>query len=38
MTDRTSRRLTDTGVASLGLIRQLMGNVGRVQAGDVLAN
>ncbi|MFC3529160.1 outer membrane protein assembly factor BamE [Paracoccus mangrovi] len=33
-----SRRLTDTGVASLGLIRQLMGNVGRVQAGDVLAN
>ena len=33
-----SRRLTDTGVTSLGLIRQLMGNVGRVQAGDVLAN
>lgn len=33
-----SRRVTDSGVTSLGLIRQLMGNVGRVQAGDLLAN
>ncbi|RCW88992.1 outer membrane protein assembly factor BamE [Paracoccus lutimaris] len=33
-----SRRVTDTGVTSLGLIRQLMGNVGRVQAGDLLTD
>ncbi len=33
-----SRRVTDSGVSSIGLIRQLMGNVGRVQAGDLLAN
>lgn len=31
-----SRRVTDTGVASIGLVRQLMGNVGRVQASDLL--
>lgn len=31
-----SRRITDSGVSNLGLIRQLMGNVGRVQAGDLL--
>ncbi|MDQ7261989.1 outer membrane protein assembly factor BamE [Paracoccus sp. PS-1] len=31
-----SRRVTDTGVASLGLVRQLLGNVGRVQASDLL--
>ncbi|MFC3571571.1 outer membrane protein assembly factor BamE [Paracoccus sp. TOH] len=31
-----SRRVTDTGVTSLGLIRQLMGNVGRVSAGQLL--
>lgn len=31
-----SRRVTDSGVASLGLVRQLMGNVGRVQAGELL--
>lgn len=31
-----SRRVTTTGVASLGLIRQLMGNVGRVSAGQLL--
>ncbi|KGJ12445.1 outer membrane protein assembly factor BamE (plasmid) [Paracoccus versutus] len=33
-----SRRVTDTGVTSLGLIRQLLGNVGRVQAGDFLGD
>lgn len=33
-----SRRVTDTGVASLGLIRQLLGNVGRVSAGELLAD
>ncbi|MFT4015023.1 MAG: outer membrane protein assembly factor BamE [Paracoccus sp. (in: a-proteobacteria)] len=33
-----SRRVTDTGVASLGLVRQLMGNVGRVQASDLLSD
>ena len=31
-----SRRVTDTGVNSTGLIRQLMGNVGRVSAGQLL--
>ncbi len=31
-----SRRVTDTGVTSLGLVRQLLGNVGRVSAGDLL--
>lgn len=31
-----SRRVTDTGVASLGLVRQLLGNVGRVSAGQLL--
>src|SRR5690606_21534925 len=31
-----SRRVTDAGVSSLGLIRQLLGNVGRVQASDFL--
>lgn len=31
-----SRRVTDSGVTSIGLIRQLMGNVGRVQAGDLI--
>lgn len=31
-----SRRVTDSGVSSIGLIRQLMGNVGRVQATDLL--
>lgn len=33
-----SQRVTDTGVTSLGLIRQLMGNVGRVQAGDLIGD
>lgn len=33
-----SQRVTDTGVTSLGLIRQLMGNVGRMQAGDLIGN
>lgn len=31
-----SRRITDSGVTSIGLIRQLMGNVGRVSAGQLL--
>ncbi|UXU73997.1 MULTISPECIES: outer membrane protein assembly factor BamE [unclassified Paracoccus (in: a-proteobacteria)] len=31
-----SRRVTDTGVTSLGLIRQLLGNIGRVSAGQLL--
>lgn len=31
-----SRRVTDAGVSSLGLISQLLGNVGRVQASDFL--
>lgn len=31
-----SRRVTDSGVSSIGLVRQLMGNVGRVSAGDLL--
>ncbi|SMO62498.1 outer membrane protein assembly factor BamE [Paracoccus laeviglucosivorans] len=31
-----SRRVTDTGVSGSGLIRQLMGNVGRVSAGQLL--
>ena len=33
-----SRRVTSSGVSSIGLIRQLMGNVGRMQAGDLLAD
>ena len=33
-----SRRVTDTGVTSLGLVRQLLGNIGRVQAGDFLGD
>ena len=33
-----SRRVTGSGVSSIGLIRQLMGNVGRMQAGDLLAD
>lgn len=33
-----SRRVTDSGITSLGLIRQLLGNVGRVQAGDFLGD
>lgn len=31
-----SRQVTDSGITSLGVIRQLMGNVGRVQAGDLV--
>lgn len=31
-----STRVTDSGVQNLGLIRQLMGNVGRVTAGQLL--
>ncbi|MTH78638.1 outer membrane protein assembly factor BamE [Paracoccus aestuariivivens] len=31
-----SRRVTDSGISSLGLVRQLMGNVGRVQASDII--
>lgn len=31
-----SQRVTDSGVTSLGLIRQLLGNVGRVSAGQLL--
>lgn len=33
-----SRRVTDSGVTNLGLLRQLMGNVGRVSASDLLAD
>lgn len=33
-----SRRVTDGGVRSSGLLRQLLGNIGRVQAGDLLAD
>lgn len=33
-----SRRVTETGVTSIGLIRQLMGNIGRVSAGELLAD
>ncbi|SFA58181.1 Beta-barrel assembly machine subunit BamE [Paracoccus halophilus] len=32
-----SRRVTDSGITSIGLIRQLLGNVGRVQAGELLS-
>ncbi|MNP87407.1 hypothetical protein D3C76_1882800 [compost metagenome] len=31
-----SRRVTDSGVASVSIVRQLMGNVGRVSAEDML--
>nr|WP_248298178.1 outer membrane protein assembly factor BamE [Tabrizicola sp. YIM 78059] len=31
-----SRRITQTNIKGLGLIRQLLGNFGRIQAGDVL--
>ena len=31
-----SQRVTDSGVTSLGLVRQLLGNVGRVSAGQLL--
>lgn len=31
-----SQRVTDSGVSSIGLVRQLMGNFGRIQAGDLL--
>ena len=31
-----SQRVTDSGVTSLGLIRQLLGNIGRVSAGQLL--
>lgn len=31
-----SRRVTQTNIKGLGLIRQLLGNFGRIQAGDVL--
>lgn len=31
-----SRRVTESNVRSLGLIRQLMGSLGRVSAGDIL--
>lgn len=31
-----SRRVTESGISSLGLVRQLMGNVGRVQATDMM--
>lgn len=31
-----SQRVTDSGIEGAGLIRQLLGNVGRVQAGDLL--
>ena len=33
-----SRRVTDNGVQSSGLLRQLLGNVGRFNAGDVLGH
>lgn len=33
-----SRRVTDSGIANISVIRQLMGNVGRVEAGDLLAD
>ncbi|MFD1880346.1 outer membrane protein assembly factor BamE [Paracoccus pacificus] len=31
-----SRRVTDGGVQQLSLIRQLLGNIGRVRAGDLI--
>lgn len=31
-----SRRVTDSGVVNIGLIRQLMGNIGNVTAGQIL--
>lgn len=31
-----SRRVTDSGIAGVSIIRQLMGNVGRVSAGQLL--
>jgi outer membrane protein assembly factor BamE (lipoprotein component of BamABCDE complex) len=31
-----SRRVTDSGVSNIGLVRQLMGNVGRVTAGQFM--
>ncbi|MDO5371608.1 outer membrane protein assembly factor BamE [Paracoccus sp. (in: a-proteobacteria)] len=31
-----SRRVTDTGVEGSGFLRQILGNVGRVNAGDLL--
>lgn len=33
-----SRRVTDGGVRSSGLLRQLLGNIGRVQAGELLGD
>lgn len=33
-----SRRVTDSGVTNIGLLRQLMGNVGRVSASDLLTD
>jgi len=31
-----SRRVTETNIKGIGLIRQLLGNFGRVQAGDII--
>lgn len=31
-----SRRITDSGVVNIGLVRQLMGNIGNVNAGQLL--
>ncbi len=33
-----SKRVTETGIKGVSFIRQLMGNVGRVNAGSVLGN
>lgn len=31
-----SRRVTDSNIKGVGFLRQLMGNLGRVQAGDII--
>lgn len=33
-----SRRVTDSNVKGIGFLRQLLGNIGRVNAGDLLAD
>jgi outer membrane protein assembly factor BamE (lipoprotein component of BamABCDE complex) len=33
-----SRRVTETNIKGISLIRQLLGNIGRVQAGDFLSD
>jgi hypothetical protein len=31
-----SRRVTETNIKGIGLIRQLLGNIGQIRASDVL--